>query len=396
MPVDRLTAISKAVVRPGQPLLYPILDRSGALLAQKGTVLTDSQASALVRAGTIYTYHSALVTAVHGVKTGAKFSVRASKPPPRPLDESVYRLPSPFDQLTDIEQELTDLYTDPDGASVLADLATLINRVQFICREAADPAVAKVFLDDKSQYTVQHAIHTACLCELAALTLRWDAEERRSLVGAALTMNMALGLFQDELRNQSAPLSRDQQQRIQQHPAQSVEMLHRIGINDPNWLEYVEKHHESVDGKGYPAGLLLDDIPLGASLLSAADVYCAKVAGRSYRAPLLPNIAAREFFLSKGRNQIGSAIDVIIKTVGLFPPGCVVHLANREIALVLRRGSRVDTPQARVLVDADGYTLRTTVVRSTANKSFAIVDVVPPEKYLDGMDYAAMWGFVRH
>jgi len=396
MPVERLTALSKAVVKPGQPLLYPIFDSTGALLAQKGLVLSEDQASTLIRADTLYTHHSQLISALHGAKSTSHAAPRTAKFDPKIYDSTVYRLPSPFAQLDDLEHDLTDLYCHPNGASILTTLASLINRVQFICREAADAAVAKVFLDDKTQYTVQHAIHTACLCELAGQTLGWSTDERRSLIGAALTMNLSMGLLQDDLRSQSTPLTQTQLRRIHEHPLQSARMLREIGINDVDWIGFVQKHHESVDGKGYPAGAKLSEIPLGASLLSAADVYCAKVAGRSYRAAILPNIAAREFFQSKGTRQIGSAIDVIIKSVGLFPPGCVVHLANKEIALVLRRGTRVDTPQVRVLVDVEGYTLRTTVVRFTSNKSFAIVDVVAPDKYLEGLDYAAAWGYGRY
>jgi len=396
MSEDRLTAISKAVIKAGQPLLYAIFDRAGNLLAQKGLVLSEIQAINLTRTDTIYTHYSALVRAVHGENSTDPASRPVAKPVPRSQDSSVYRLRSPFEQLSDMERELNLIYNNPYGPSVLADLVSLINRVQFVCREAADPAVAKVFLDDNSQYTVQHAIHTACLCELSGQTLQWDVEARRSLIGAALTMNLSLGLFQDQLRNQSAPLSNEQQKRIREHPSKSADMLRQIGINDESWLAYVEKHHESVDGTGYPAGLLLADIPLGASLLSAADVYCAKVAGRSYRPAILPNVAARDFFLSKGQHQASSAIDVIIKTVGLFPPGCIVHLANREIGLVLRRGTRVDTPQVRVLVDADGYPMRTTIVRATTNKAFAIKDVVAPDKYLERLDLATLWGYVRH
>ena len=42
-------------------------------------------------------------------------------------------------------------------------------------------------------------------------------------------------------------------------------------------------HHERWDSKGYPYGLKGEDIPLGARIVSIADVYQALISDRPYR-----------------------------------------------------------------------------------------------------------------
>lgn len=42
-------------------------------------------------------------------------------------------------------------------------------------------------------------------------------------------------------------------------------------------------HHERIDGKGYPAGLKGDAIPLLARIIAVADVYDAITSVRAYR-----------------------------------------------------------------------------------------------------------------
>ena len=42
-------------------------------------------------------------------------------------------------------------------------------------------------------------------------------------------------------------------------------------------------HHERYDGKGYPDGLVGDDIPIAAQLVSIADVYDALTSERCYK-----------------------------------------------------------------------------------------------------------------
>ena len=45
-------------------------------------------------------------------------------------------------------------------------------------------------------------------------------------------------------------------------------------------------HHERYDGKGYPKGLVGDQIPLQARIIAIADAYDAMTYGRPYKLPL--------------------------------------------------------------------------------------------------------------
>lgn len=50
-------------------------------------------------------------------------------------------------------------------------------------------------------------------------------------------------------------------------------------------------HHERYDGKGYPDGLVGEDIPIAAQVVSLADVYDALVTDRVYKAAYTPEVA---------------------------------------------------------------------------------------------------------
>ena len=55
--------------------------------------------------------------------------------------------------------------------------------------------------------------------------------------------------------------------------------------------EYVRSHHEHWDGSGYPAGLAGSDIPLGARIVCAAEIYDAITTSRPYQDTLEPEEA---------------------------------------------------------------------------------------------------------
>ncbi len=46
---------------------------------------------------------------------------------------------------------------------------------------------------------------------------------------------------------------------------------------------FVLHHHERVDGKGYPAGLKGEEIPLGSRIVCVMDAFDAMVSNRCYR-----------------------------------------------------------------------------------------------------------------
>jgi len=69
---------------------------------------------------------------------------------------------------------------------------------------------------------------------------------------------------------------------IQQHSALSGMIIERMDA----WkhlIPIVRHHHERMDGKGYPDGLIGEDIPLGARILAIADIYDALTSRRVYR-----------------------------------------------------------------------------------------------------------------
>ena len=80
--------------------------------------------------------------------------------------------------------------------------------------------------------------------------------------------------------------------------------------------EIVVSHHENFDGSGYPRGLSGEDIPLGARIISAADLYDAMSNDRPYRKGI-----AREHIVAEMRRVSGTQLD----------PGIVdLFLANMD------------------------------------------------------------------
>ena len=373
----KLVPLFRSVVKSGEPMLYPVYRNDGTLLASKGLVLTVSQTNTLLEEE-LFTDAYELTSAVNKAQTREDLV-------------DTHKLASPFLRFRQAEEMLQDIYVKPSHPTNMSKLLTIIGRIQTICQQMPDAAIAKIFIENIDNYAVQHALHTAILCNLTAEYLRWDKEDTKHLIGASITMNFSLGMKQNDYHQQSEPLTAEQKVEIANHPAESSKCLQMIGIKQKKWLEFVEKHHESIDGTGYPCKLTSKDIPLGASMLKLADVYCAKITGRTYRSPIIPSIAARDIFMEKTDNGTSGLIQIFVKIVGLYPPGCLVKLASNEIGIVTRRGARVDTPVVRAIFNANGSQIVTPMLRNTEQKPYIVKEIVEMGYIRPDLDLERFW-----
>ncbi len=137
---------------------------------------------------------------------------------------------------------------------------------------------------DISTYSTVHALHCAGLCSLLAAKLDWMPGNARSLIGAALTMNIGILELQDALAKRPDGPTKSELILISQHPAIAGYMLRSAAILDEDWLLAVSQHHEELDGNGYPSRIN-NPIEL-ARILRHVDVFTAKHSPRAGRAPL--------------------------------------------------------------------------------------------------------------
>ncbi|MBV8470779.1 MAG: phosphohydrolase [Burkholderiaceae bacterium] len=253
----------------------------------------------------------------------------------------------------------------------------------------ADKAIFQILRHDQSRfssYGVSHSWHAAVVSCLAARRLGWEESKRRSLIRAALSMNISMIELQGRLACQHTPLTSEQREAIKTHPQRSAELLRELGVTDPVWCHAVEQHHETPDGKGYPgASAEVSDTAL---LLHFVDVFTAKLSARATRCALMPNQAARELFTQHNGHPMAA---VLVKEFGLYPPGCFVKLVSGEIAIAIHRGENANMPLVLALTNRNGDPLMHPVKRDTSNKEYAVAAPVLDANVLIRMPWESLY-----
>lgn len=363
----------------GKPLPWPLYDRCGMLLLQRGRVIeSDSQLEILLD-------RSCLIS-----EADARSARTAAEPPPPPPEPK-----TPFEAMDALKLDIGLLHRQllsGTASGVAERVARMAADLECAFARDTDAVLASMQLQlDPHDHAARQA-HAAILCVFAARTLRLDDGIVRGLTGAALTYDVALGPLASELNGQSERLDSGQMEQVQAHPEAAARLLENAGVDDPVWLDAVLHHHERLDGSGYPHGLRGEDIPCPTRLLAIVDIYTAMLRPRTYRDAMPARMALRSIFLERGQLVDDALAAALIKELGVYPPGTLVRLANDEIGIVVRRGEDATHPLVFRLMTAEGYRASVTVARDTREPEFRIVDAVSHDRYpgLAG-NAAALW-----
>ncbi len=137
-------------------------------------------------------------------------------------------------------------------------------------------------LDLKDLTTGVHSSRLAAWAVTVAKLLGLSSEETRQVEIAAVLHDLGKIGIPDDILKKPSRLTVQEQTIMRKHPEYGWAVLKNIpGCQTASLL--ILHHHEMWDGRGYPAGLKGQDIPLGARIVAITDAFDAMTSERCYR-----------------------------------------------------------------------------------------------------------------
>ncbi|MBU3736049.1 MAG: HD-GYP domain-containing protein [Methylobacterium sp.] len=178
-----------------------------------------------------------------------------------------------------------------------------------------------------------HTLNVTVLALILAKVSDMSAEEARSVGMGSLLHDLGKHRIPDRITHNPDPLTRAEAALLEQHPAFGADFARENSLPE-NVLQIILQHHECFDGSGYPARLKQDQISPLARIVAVANTYDNLCNPFHPAEALSPYEALALMFARMPQKFDPELLKLLIKTLGVYPPGSVVQLSDGRYGLV--------------------------------------------------------------
>jgi diguanylate cyclase (GGDEF)-like protein/putative nucleotidyltransferase with HDIG domain len=170
-------------------------------------------------------------------------------------------------------------------------------------------------IDAKDQTTPNHIRRVQTYATGLARALAMSDDEIQGVKTAALLHDIGKLAVPEHILAKPGPLTPEEFQKVRIHPQVGAEIIAAVPFPYPV-APLIRSHHERWDGRGYPAGLKEDQIPLGARVLCIVDYFDALTSDRPYHKAISEGAAVALL-----KQEAGKALDprVVDAFVAVLP-----------------------------------------------------------------------------
>jgi diguanylate cyclase (GGDEF)-like protein len=183
-------------------------------------------------------------------------------------------------------------------------------------------------IEAKDQRSPSHLGRMAIFAEGLGRVCGLTDSDLQGLKTAAVLHDIGQLAVPEHILSKPGPLTEEEFQRVRIHPQVGAEILRRVPFPYPV-APLIAAHHERWDGRGYPAGLVNEQIPLGARILSVVDYYDALISERPYH-----KAHSRDAAVALLRQEAGRALDPgVVETFLQILPALEARAQSRPTML---------------------------------------------------------------
>ncbi len=221
------------------------------------------------------------------------------------------------------------------GRSVDAELCLpLVEEITHSVPRNPGAMVSLARLKIKDDYSYMHSVAVCALMVALGRQIGLTDDACREAGLAGLLHDIGKALVPLAILNKPDRLTDEEFAVVGKHPQQGHQSLLEGGSNHATALDVALHHHERFDGKGYPFGLVGEQISQFARLGSVCDGYDAITSNRPYKAGWDPAESIAKMATWKGQFD-AILFSALVQSLGVHPTGSLVRLESGHLAAVV-------------------------------------------------------------
>ncbi len=169
-------------------------------------------------------------------------------------------------------------------------------------------------IDERDGYDDKHTKDMVTHCVRTAKSLGLSADQIEGIRMGALLHDIGKINIPEEILLKKGKLTPDEIKLIQKHPLLGKSIIEKLNL-PWNVKNIILQHHERIDGKGYPDGLLGGEIAIEALIIEVVEAYHAMRTKRPYREALSKEEAIEELKKCRGKEFDPEIVDAFLKVL---------------------------------------------------------------------------------
>lgn len=227
-----------------------------------------------------------------------------------------------------------------------------------------------------------HSLNVAVIAMMIGRAKGYSAKQLKELSFAALFHDMGKIKIPTAILRKQVPLTEPETNYLKLHTKYGLDLANQIeGFPEPA-KTVIAQHHELRDGSGYPEGLKGDEIDELAQIVIVANAFDNLCHTPIASEQKIPYTALSHLYKNCKHLYKEENLNILIKFMGVFPPGTVVQLSNNMVGLVISvNASNLLFPN--VLVYDPSVPRTQAPIIELGSKDLRIVNAIHPSKLPD-------------
>ncbi len=180
-----------------------------------------------------------------------------------------------------------------------------------------------------------HSLNVAFIAMLIAREAGWEPLAIQDAGLAGLIHDIGELRVPTQISRKRGELSKAETNYLRMHVQYGYDQLTQIKAFNPEVRQVAIQHHECLDGSGYPEGLKGEQISQLSRLIAIVDYYEEQLHPRNGMSTNHPNQVIAGLYKKADKQYEGKFVQLLIKVLGIYPPGSLVTLSDGTLALVM-------------------------------------------------------------
>ena len=265
--------------------------------------------------------------------------------------EAAGRIENAFiDSAKTVLQVEKNLFTKP--AETVRQATQLVTQIaeSILCA----PELAIHVMGDKmgGEELYFHSLNVTTLSMMIARDIKLPQEVIGTLGMGALFHDIGRKEIPNRILMKTEPLTQAEQRLYEMHCQYGVEIGQKLQLTAAV-LAIIREHHEFLDGTGYPQKLKGDAIGFLSRIVALANHFDELCNPFNIADALTPHEALSLMFAKLRTKFDPKLLQILIRCLGVYPPGTIVQLSNGVIGMVATVNASKPMKPMIVIYDAD-------------------------------------------